>query len=228
MEIQLKKSSVYSLAVLKESGLLSMKQFFPLLGAWIISLFGPVVLMGIGVMVGLLIDKMLFHLKDAGPASLIGLVIPGLLIGGFYAGWIFITLKIARQDSVQMTNLFRPIPQMFSAAMVLCLTTIAMAIPAALVIVSPIIFLKFQLAPYYVVDQGYGPIQALKRSWLDTNRIFVPLAILDLIFAAIATAASFTVIVPFLCFMAQSVATAIVYTRWVMNDELDEIEMGED
>jgi uncharacterized membrane protein len=150
------------------------------------------------------------------------------LIAGFYAGWIFVTLKIARQESVQMTNLFRPIPQMFSAAMVLCLTTIAMAIPAALVVVSPIIFLKFQLAPYYVVDQGYGPIQALKRSWFDTNRIFVPLAILDLIFAAIATVASFTVIVPFLCFMAQSVATAVVYTRWIMNDELDEIEMGED
>ena len=110
MEIELKKSSVFSVAILKESASLSLKQFFPLLGAWTVSLFGPVMLMGVGVIVGLIIDKMIFHLKDAGPASLLGLVIPGLLIAGFYAGWIFVTLKIARQESVQMCIRDRQLP----------------------------------------------------------------------------------------------------------------------
>ena len=208
--------------------MLSLQQFFPLVGAWIVSLFGPVALMGIGALLGIMIDKMIFHLRDPGPASLLGLLIPGLLIGGFYAGWIFITLKIARRDQVRMSFLFRPINQMFSAAAVLCLVTIAMAIPSALVVVSPILFLKFQLAPYYVVDQGYGPIQALKRSWQDTNRIFVPLAILDLALGGIALVSAFTFVGPFIVFIVQSVATAIVYTRWIMNDELDEIEMNKD
>jgi hypothetical protein len=226
MQLELKKNSASSMALLKETGTVSLAQCFPLIGAWFISLFGPVFLMGVGAVIGLFIDKMIFHLKDAGPASLLGLLVPGLLIGGFYAGWIHITLKIARHERVNiMTDLFRPVPQMFSAAVVLCLTVIAMAIPSALVVVSPILFLKFQLAPYYVVDQGLGPIESMKRSWIETNRIFIPLGILDLIFGAVSMALGFTLIVPFICFMVQGTATALVYVRWIMNDELDEIGM---
>lgn len=230
MEIELRKNSLFSLELLKEAGTISLQQAFPLVSAWVLSLFGPVVLMGIGCFVGLLIDKMILHTKDAGPASLLGLLIPGLMIGGFYAGWIFITLKIARQDTVNIAMIFRPVSQMFSAAAVLVLTTIATALPSMTmigVVISPVIFLKFQLAPYFVVDQGLGPIQAMKRSWIETNRIWIPLAILDLAFFGVSTALGFTLIVPFVAFMVQSVATALVYMRWVCNDELDEIGMGD-
>ena len=231
MEIELRKNSLFSLELLKESGTLSLQQAFPLVGAWAVSLFGPVVLMGVGALVGLFIDKMIFHTKDAGPASLLGLLIPGLLIGGFYAGWIYITLKIARRDKVHIGFIVRPLSQMLSGAGVLILSTIATALPSFTmigVVLSPVIFLKFQLAPYFVVDQGLGPIQAMKRSWIETNRIWIPLAILDLCFLGVSTALGFTLIVPFAVFMIQSVATALVYMRWVCNDELDEIEMGDD
>ncbi|CAN5600983.1 hypothetical protein BH10CYA1_BH10CYA1_11320 [soil metagenome] len=231
MEIELRKNSLFSLELLKESGTLSLQQAFPLVSAWVVSLFGPVILMGVGALVGLFIDKMILHTKDAGPASLLGLLVPGLLIGGFYAGWVFITLKIAKRDKVSIGMLVRPISQMFSAAAVLILSTIATALPSFTmigVVLSPVIFLKFQLAPYFVVDQGLGPIESMKRSWVETNRIWIPLAILDLCFFGISTALSFTLIVPFAAFMIQSVATALVYMRWVCNDELDEIEMGED
>lgn len=234
MEIELRKNSLTSLELLKEAGNVSLKQAFPLVSAWLVSLFGPVVLMGVGCMVGLLIDKMILHTRDTGPASLLGLLLPGLLIAGFYSGWIFITLKIARRDKVSIAMLFRPLSQMFSAAAVLVLSTIATALPSFTmigVVISPVIFLKFQLAPYFVVDQGLGPIESMKRSWIATNRIWIPLAILDLAFFGISTALGFTLIVPFVAFMVQSVATALVYRRWVCeedDDDLDEIEMGDE
>lgn len=231
LQIDVKKNSLFSVEVLKESGTVSLQQIFPLVSAWFVTLFGPVVLMGIGAFVGLLIDKMIFHTRDAGPASFVGLLIPGLMIGGFYAGWIYTTLQIARGNKVSIGDLFRPVGQMFCAAMVLVLSTIATALPSFTIIgavVSPVIFLKFQLAPYFAVDRGLGPIESMKRSWRETNRIWVPLAILDLIFFAVSTALSFTLIVPFAVFMVQSVATAMVYWRWVVNDELDEIETNDD
>ncbi|MBS2005286.1 MAG: hypothetical protein JST44_27490, partial [Cyanobacteria bacterium SZAS LIN-5] len=134
------------------------------------------------------------------------------------------------QEKTNLGHLFRPFSQMFSAAMVLILSTIATALPSFTVIgaiVSPVIFLKFQLAPCFAVDQGLGPIESMKRSWKETNRIWIPLAILDLCFFAISTALGFTLIVPFAVFMVQGVATALVYDRWVMNEELDELEMGD-
>lgn len=230
MQLEVRKNGNYSFQVFKESGSLSLQQIFPLLTAWFVTLLGPVILMGIGALSGLLIDKIIFHTREAGLASVIGVGIPGLFIAGFYAGWIYTTLRVARGESTSFGHLFRPLPQMFSAAMVLVLSTIATALPSFTVIgaiASPVIFLKFQLAPYFVVDQNLGPLESMKRSWKETNRIWVPLAILDLIFFAISTALGFTFIVPFIVFMVQGVATAIVYSRWVMDDELDEIEMGD-
>lgn len=230
MELQVRKNSQYSFDLLKEASNLSLQQIFPLLTAWFVTLLGPVAVMGLGAFVGLLIDKIIFHSREAGLASVIGVGIPGLFICGFYAGWIYTTLRIARQEKTNLGHLFRPFSQMFSAAMVLILSTIATALPSFTIIgalVSPVIFLKFQLAPCFAVDQGLGPIQAMKRSWKETNRIWIPLAILDLCFFAISTALGFTFIIPFAVFMVQGVATALVYDRWVMSEELDELEMGD-
>ncbi|RTL34936.1 MAG: hypothetical protein EKK48_30635 [Candidatus Melainabacteria bacterium] len=230
MELQVRKNSQFSFELLKEASTMSVQQIFPLLSAWFVTLLGPVAIMGVGAFVGLLIDKIIFHAREAGLASVIGVGIPGLFICGFYAGWIYTTLRIARQEKTNLGHLFRPFPQMFSAAMVLILSTIATALPSFTVIgaiVSPVIFLKFQLAPCFAVDQGLGPIESMKRSWKETNRIWIPLAILDLCFFAISTALGFTLIVPFAVFMVQGVATALVYDRWVMNEELDELEMGD-
>jgi hypothetical protein len=230
VELELKKNSLVSVELLKESGRVSLQQIFPLISAWCVTLFGPVIFMGLGAFVGLLIDKILFHAREAGLASVIGVGIPGLFICGFYAGWIYTTLRIARQEKTSIGNLFRPLSQMFSAAMVLILSTIATALPSFTiigVIISPVIFLKFQLAPYFAVDQGLGPIESMKRSWNETNRIWIPLAIVDLCFFGLSTALGFTLIVPFAVFMVQGVATAMIYYHWVMNDELDEIEMGD-
>lgn len=202
-----------------------MQQIFPLVGAWMVSLFVPVFIMACGIFVGLLIDKALLHLKDPGPASFIALVVPGALIGGFYAGWIQVTLNVARRERVTVADMFQPIHQVITAAIVLCSTVFLMGITSWLFIVAPIIFLKFQLAPYFVVDQDYGPLASMKKSWTETNRIFVPLAVMDLLFAAASTAFSVTMVVPFACFILQGVASAVVYQRWVVDNELEEISM---
>ncbi|MFN8555253.1 MAG: hypothetical protein U0103_27630 [Candidatus Obscuribacterales bacterium] len=156
MELQVRKNSQFSFELLKEASTMSVQQIFPLLSAWFVTLLGPVAVMGVGAFVGLLIDKIIFHAREAGLASVIGVGIPGLFICGFYAGWIYTTLRIARQEKTNLGHLFRPFSQMFSAAMVLILSTIATALPSFTVIgaiVSPVIFLKFQLAPCFAVDQ---------------------------------------------------------------------------
>lgn len=223
MQLQLAKSTIHSLDVLKDSFCLGLKQFFPLLGAWFFSLGGPVFLLGVGVVVGQIIDR-LHGYRQAGPATLVGLIVPGLIIGCCWAGWTYVTLKIARGLPVKVSDVVRPINQVFSGLAVLLISTPLIGIGLMLVIPGALLFMKWQLAPYYVVDQNYGPIRALKQSWRDTDRLFVPFGILDLMFAGLHAASGVTIIGPIFCHMALGVASALVYTKWVQNDELQLIE----
>jgi len=209
---------MYAVETLKETALLGFHQFFPLLIGWLVALGAPVFLLIIGTIVGGMLDHMLFHMKTAGLCTLIGLLVPGIMIGWFYGGWILITLKVARKLPIALSDLFRPMPVVLSCLAVLCLTTIAMGLTGWLVIVSPLLYLKWQLAPYYVIDRGMGPIEALKQSWQDTNVIFFPLMIADLIIYGVSLLATPTVVGPIICHMLAGVLSALVYTKW-MTDE---------
>lgn len=213
----IKARAIYAVDTLKETAVLSFQQWFPLLLGWFMSLGGPVALLGIFAIVCAILDNMFFHTK-AGWFTLMGLLVPGVLIGWLYAGWILITLKVARKLPIRMGDLLRPFPVVFNCLGVLLITTIAMGLTGWLVIVAPLLFLKWQLAPYYVIDRGFGPIQALKQSWHDTDRLFAPLVIADLVIYGVMLVSSPTVIGPIICHMMSGVFSALVYTRWLTDE----------
>jgi hypothetical protein len=220
----LKRAASYSLETLKDSFFLTFRNFFPLLAAWFLSLGLPVIFMIVGGLGGSIMDH-LSRDKHSGMSTLFGSLIPGLFLGLLWSGWIFSSLKAARRDAIRFGDLFRPIPQMFSAFAVLIITTILISLGMTiLVLPGAFLFLKWQLAPYYIVDQGSGPIEALKLSWQDTNEVFVPLAILDLCFAGLHAALSFTGIGLVLLHMVLAVASALVYSKW-LGDEESRIEL---
>lgn len=148
-----------------------------------------------------------------------GFAAPFLLIGWLWAGWILVSLKIARGIDLKMTDLIRPIPQTSSAFVVLLISTVCIAALSPLVIPSALLFLKWQLAPFYIVDRNYGPIQALKQSWKDTDMLFVPLLMLDLLFVGVQALTAATVFGPLICHIGMTVATAIVYSQWLIDEE---------
>jgi len=213
----MKQRATYALATLRDSWVLGAQQFLPLLGAWALSLGVPVAILLFGTFGGLLIDHAL-GFKNGGFVTLAMLLLPGFLIGGLYAGWALISLKVARGMPCKISDLVRPLPQALSGLAVLCITSIFIGLGSFLVIPGALLFLKWQLAPYYIVDRGYGPMQALRQSWHDTDRIFIPLAILDLIFVGISALAGFTIIGPIACHMALAVASALVYSRWLTDE----------
>lgn len=221
MELEVvKKTGNYSLDVFKQSWLLGARQFIPLVIAWALTLAGPLFIGGCTVTLGLIADKLMGFNHPAW-ASLLGLIIPVLLIGWFWAGWIYVTLKIARGISPKFTDLFRPVSQCSSAFLVLLGTSILIGLGMmCFVLPGAYLFLKFQFAPYYIVDRDMGPLEAVKQSWRDTDRLFVPLAFLDLGFWALHMVSGAIFIGPFLCFMAQQVASAIAYNKWLVDEDV--------
>jgi len=84
-------------------------------------------------------------------------------------------------------------------------------------------FLKFQLAPFYIVDRNYGPLKAMKQSWHDTDMVFVPLAMLDLLFVGIQLLTAPLVFGPLICHIGLTVASAIVYAKWLIDEDHPDI-----
>lgn len=208
---------VYAVGTLKDSFVLTIRRFFPLFLSWGLSLFVPCLLLAVGVVGGLMADHAAGN-SQAGIWTLLGLVIPGALIGWMWAGWNLVCLKVVRGLEVRWTDLFRPIGQILSAFMVLILSTTCIGLLSFLVIPGALLFLKWQLAPFYIVDRNYGPLQALNASWRDTDRVFVPLALLDLAFFGLHTISAPLIFGPILCGLAMGVASAIVYNSWLADE----------
>lgn len=217
-----KRRSGYALETFIETWSISARRFFPLFGAWLVSLALPVVVLIVTVFGGLAIDFTVLRADHASWGTLLGLLIPGLVIGWLWGGWNYITLKVVRGLPVKPVDMFRPFRQMAGAVVALSITSVLIALTSPLVIVGPLLFLKWQLAAFYIVDRGYGPIQALKKSWHDTDMVFVPLLILDLslfgVGCAFSAITAITVVGPLLMHIAFTVASAIVYAKWLTDE----------
>ncbi len=227
-----RKRTVYAVDTFVNSWVLSARRFFPLFGAWALTVAGPVFICIVGVIAGFLFDQSAWGAKIAwalvgqyhvGWGVLSGFVLPAVLIGWLYAGWIMVSLKVARGLDIHWMDLFRPLPQTLSAGIVLIITTLGMAITAPLIIVAPMLFMKLQLAPFYVVDRKYGPIKAMQQSWKDTDMVFVPLAMMDLMFVGIHLLTAATVFGPLICTIGTTVASALVYSKWMIDNEHPDI-----
>lgn len=213
----IKQRSTYAVETFLESWMVGAKKFFPLMGAWAITLLLPVIFMIIGVFVGLAIDFVI-GFKKGGLFTLLGLLIPGALMGWLWPGWMYVCLKIARGVDVKMTDVFRPISVAFSGIVSLAITSVLISIGSILVIPGALLFLKWQLVPFYIVDKGYGPIQAMQQSWHDTDRLFFTLGIMDLLFVGVFMLVSPTVFGPLIMHMGFSMASALVYHKWLTDD----------
>jgi len=223
MDLAITKEKLHeALAILKQGAMRTAPSVgcaFRLIFGWFFSLFVPVSLLGLGIWMGTLTDKM-HGMKDGGPYTMLGTLIPGCLIAAFYAGWIKMCLDAADQKTVAIRTLLQPILTGLNAAGVLLITVIATncgglaLIPfIGIIFALPGAFLhvKLQFAPYYVVDQGLNPISALAESWKATNKVFIQLAIVDLAILGIAIVSAPLVIGPFLMFIVQSVTYAVAY-----------------
>ncbi len=217
-----KRRSTYAVGTFCDTWALSFRQFFPLFIGWILSLALPVAVLVVTVCSGLFLDYKAGFDRGAW-WTIAGLLTPGLVIGWLWAGWNLIALKVARGIPVRASDMFRPLPQMLSAAAVLAISSVLIGLGSFLVIPGALLFLKWQLAAFYIVDRGYGPIRALRQSWHDTDFVFIPLALLDLMLVGIATLSSATIFGPFMCHIAFTVASAIVYSKWLTDEDNPEV-----
>lgn len=228
MKLELvKKRSGYALDTFVDSWVIGARKFFPLLGAWALTLLLPVLLMVVGTIAGLGIDTMQ-GFKHGGVFTLIGLLVPGIMIGWMWPGWMYFCLKLARDIPVKWTDLFRPLPEAVSGLIALSITSVLIGIGMILVVPGVLLYLKWQLVPFYIVDRKYGPIKAMKQSWEDTDRLFVTLGLMDLLFAGVFSLIAATVFGPVALAMAFSMASALVYHRWLTDEEHPDMPRLED
>ena len=68
----------------------------------------------------------------------------------------------------------------------------------------------------------------MKQSWEDTDRLFVTLGLMDLLFAGVFSLIAATVFGPVALAMAFSMASALVYHRWLTDEEHPDMPRLED
>ena len=228
MKLELaKRRSTYALGTFADTWTLTVRRFFPLFLGWIATLAIPVTIMVITVITGGILDWN-SGWEHAGWWTLAGLLIPGFMIGGLWAGWNFIALKVVRGLPVKWTDIFRPLPQTLSALVALSISSVLIGLGMILIVPGALLFLRWQLAAFYIVDRNYGPIRALRQSWHDTEMVFVPLGIFDLMMVGVGALSSAVIAGPFMCHMASTVGSAIVYNKWLTDENNPDLPQIED
>ncbi|MBX3225987.1 MAG: hypothetical protein KIT84_29575 [Labilithrix sp.] len=99
------------------------------------------------------------------------MVILGQVVAQFFAaGMTRAALRASRENTVTIGDFFSAGGRFVSFLLMSLLRTLAVAFGFLLLIVPGVILsLGFFNAGFYVVDQGLGPIEALKRSWESTD-----------------------------------------------------------
>jgi len=85
-------------------------------------------------------------------------------------GLLNISLKLANGESVNVGELFQTVTPFFSFLFASILYALIVIAGTILLVFPGVIWtLKFYLYPYYVIDQGMGPVAALKASAAATG-----------------------------------------------------------
>lgn len=228
VELELvKRRSTYALSTFMETWTLTFRRFFPLFGAWAVAGLLPAVIAIVCLVIGGAVDVFSGARQPAWGTLFIGFLVPAVVIGWFNAGWHFVALKVARGIPVRFSDFFRPVGQSVSSLVALAIAAPLIGLGSLLIIPGALLFLRWQLAPFYIVDRNYGPIKALKQSWHDTEMVFVPLAMVDLMIWGVGLLTAGTVVGPLLSHMSSTVTAALVYSRWLVdenNPEMPRIE----
>lgn len=144
-----------------------------------------------------------------------GVVIGWVLQAFFQAGFVRMYLSAARGRAPEFAHVFSGGPRFFAMLGAMVVHSLMIIIGFALLIVPGVILsLGLLLYPYYVVDRGMGPIEALRASWDATTgqkgKLFV-LGIYSVGVIIVGLVACCIGMVPALAVV--SVAQAIVYVR---------------
>jgi uncharacterized membrane protein len=85
-------------------------------------------------------------------------------------GWINIMLKYTRGENAEYGDLFQPISQFLSFLVAYVIYGVAVVVGMIFLVIPGLILgLRLQFAPFFVVDQQCGPIEALGKSWNATR-----------------------------------------------------------
>lgn len=153
--------------------------FVTMLVAFVITLLAgllPLVMLAVFVMV-LGTDSPVSQIfaSVAGFASLI----IGCILG---MGMLKLTLDLLEKRPGDFNQLFSCYPLTFSAVVASLIFGIAFQIGTVLLVVPGIIvFIKLQFFPFFIVEEGCGPIEALQKSWQLTKGMKWKIFLFDLV-----------------------------------------------
>jgi len=121
----------------------------------------------------------------AAAVSVVGIVVYAFFQGGL----ISLNLKAARGDTPTIADAFSGGRWFGRMIGVYFLYGLAIFVGILLLIIPGIIMaFGFMLAPYYVVDQNMGPVEAMRASWRSTSGQKMKLFVLGLLFFLISLA----------------------------------------
>lgn len=153
--------------------------FVTMLGAFVVTLLAgllPLVMLAVFVMV-LGTDSPVSQIfaSVAGFASLIISCILSM-------GMLKLTLDLVDKHPTDFNQLFSCYPLTFSAVVAALILGIAFQIGLFLLMVPGIIlFIKLQFFPFFIVEDGCGPIEALQKSWQLTKGVKWKIFLFDLV-----------------------------------------------
>ena len=133
----------------------------------------------------------------------------------FMPGLLRMTIQVARGQSPEFGELFAGVTHFLPYTASFLLTSLATLLGLFLACVPGVIVaLAVMLAPYYVVDAGMGPIEAIKESLARTDGHKVNLFVLTLVGILLGFCGALACCVGFLATVpVYLVAMAIVYVR---------------
>jgi len=147
------------------------RYFWPLLLMGLVALIVSLVVGFVTGAIGGVLDAALgtrFFSSLAGLISQFVVTVP-LTYGGFY-----VYLKAARDERPEVSDLFVPYQRAFFNSVVAnILLTLIVVVGTFLFIIPGIIAgVRLSFAPLLVVDEGYGPVEAIGESWRRTHGYF--------------------------------------------------------
>lgn len=199
--------------MLKGSWQLSFRQILILIGAWLVTQGIPIAVTMIAGLVGGLADLAAgkgLH----GPGGFLAIVAGTLAFLYFFPGWIKVATKAADAQDARVGEVLCPLDLVLNMAGLMILAMLAVSI-GCIFLVLPGIFLavKLQLSPYFVVDMGVGPIEAMKKSWAATTGVFWKLLLFDVVFGILNWIGSMIIIGSVFTSIAFAVGGALIYRQ---------------
>ena len=140
----------------------------------------------------------------------------GIVVGAFFqVGFVRIWIRASRGERPEFDELFSGGARFLPMLAVTLLLGLAVCLGMVLCIVPGVIAgLGLMFAPYYVVDQQMGPIDAMSASWAATTGQKLPLFVFALVTVLLAAAGMMACCVGlFVPIPLTAIATATVYLR---------------